>query len=110
MFTDIQKEYSEKGKNDGIEKAKEISYENGFRDGVQKGIEFGISIQFLESLKDILSKHKENDAFINKIITMINKADYDDLDDLQNKMKAVKTNVKVMMNKKKTNINDNSQC
>lgn len=109
MFQDIQKEYSEKGKNDGIEKAKEISYENGFMDGVQKGIEFGISVQFLESMKNILSKNKENDALINKIISMINKADYEDLDDLQNKMKAVKTNVKIMVNKKKNNINENPQ-
>ena len=98
-YKKIHDEYFEKGIQEGIEKAKEESYNNGFRDGVQRGIEIGIFQQFLITMKDILSKDNESGKF-NKIINMIEKCDMDNFDDLQNKCKAVKMNIKVL-NKRK---------
>ena len=50
-------------------------------------------------MKDILSKDNESGKF-NKIINMIEKCDMDNFDDLQNKCKAVKMNIK-LLNKRK---------
>ena len=95
-YAKIQKEYYEKGAAEGREKAKEESYNSGFRDGVQRGIEVGLLQEFLMTMKNLMMNKEE----FAKVVSMIDKCNFEDYDDLQNKTKAVKANYKLIMKKK----------
>lgn len=95
-YAKIQKEYFQKGVEEGIEKSKEESYNNGFRDGVQRGIEVGLLQEFLLTMKSAMMDKEE----FKKVVSMIDKCNMEDYDDLQNKTKAVKANYKLIMKKK----------
>lgn len=96
----FHKEFYELGKLDGIEKANNTSYENGFRKGVELGIELGINQGFINTIKNILltsmnnnnSLSEKNDK-ISKLLKKLNTTDNDNLDELKNKIKFVRTNL-----------------
>ena len=95
---DIIKESKSQGIMEGIERGKKDSYNQGFKDGVTRGIERGMLISFIETTKKILevSTNKKNE----KIIKMINNINTDNYEELENKVKVIKTNI-ILVNKKK---------
>ena len=95
---DVIKESKSQGIMEGIERGKKDSYNQGFKDGVTRGIERGMLISFIETSKKILevSTNKKNE----KIIKMINNINTDNYEELENKVKVIKTNI-ILVNKKK---------
>ena len=95
---DIIKESKSQGIMEGIERGKKDSYNQGFKDGVTRGIERGMLISFIETSKKILevSTNKKNE----KILKMINNINTDNYEELENKVKVIKTNI-ILVNKKK---------
>ena len=95
-YDEIIEESEEQGKMEGIERAKKDSYEQGFKDGVIRGIEKGMALSFIETAKRILevSNNKKNQ----KILKMINNIHTDKYEELEQKVKVIKTNI-ILVNK-----------
>ena len=95
-YDEIIEESEEQGKMEGIERAKKDSYEQGFKDGVIRGIEKGMALSFIEIAKRILevSNNKKNQ----KILKMINNIHTDKYEELEQKVKVIKTNI-ILVNK-----------
>ena len=95
-YDEIIEESEEQGKMEGIERAKKESYEQGFKDGVIRGIEKGMALSFIETAKRILevSNNKKNQ----KILKMINNIHTDKYEELEQKVKVIKTNI-ILVNK-----------
>ena len=95
-YDDIISENENQGITEGIERAKKDSYEQGFKDGVVRGIEKGILLSFIETTKKILeiNPNKKNE----KILKMINKIHTDKYEELEQKVKVIKTNI-IIINK-----------
>ena len=93
---EIIKESETKGIKEGIERAKKDSYEQGFKDGVMRGIEKGMLLSFIETTKKILENlpNKKNE----KILKMINNIHTDKYEELEQKVKIIKTNI-ILINK-----------
>ena len=93
---EIIKESESQGIKEGIERAKKDSYEQGFKDGVVRGIEKGMLLSFIETAKKMLEKssNKKNE----KIIKMINNIHTDKYEELEQKVKVIKTNI-ILINK-----------
>ena len=83
-YDEIKSESESQGINEGIERAKKDSYEQGFKDGVVRGIEKGILLAFIDTAK--------------KILKMINKIHTDKYEELEQKVKVIKTNL-ILINK-----------
>ena len=95
-YDEIIEESEEQGKMEGIERAKKDSYEQGFKDGVIRGIEKGMALSFIEIAKRKLevSNNKKNQ----KILKMINNIHTDKYEELEQKVKVIKTNI-ILVNK-----------
>ena len=95
-YDDIISENENQGITEGIERAKKDSYEQGFQDGVVRGIEKGILLSFIETTKKLLevNPNKKND----KILKMINNIHTDKYEELEQKVKVIKTNI-IIINK-----------
>ena len=95
-YDEIIEESEEQGKMEGIERAKKDSYEQGFKDGVIRGIEKGMALSFIETAKRILevSNNKKNQ----KILKMIYNIHTDKYEELEQKVKVIKTNI-ILVNK-----------
>ena len=95
-YDEIIEESESQGKIEGIERAKKDSYEQGFKDGVVRGIEKGILLSFIETTKKLLevNPNKKND----KILKMINNIHTDKYEELEQKVKVIKTNI-ILINK-----------
>ena len=95
-YDEIIEESEEQGKMEGIERAKKDSYEQGFKDGIIRGIEKGMALSFIEIAKRILevSNNKKNQ----KILKMINNIHTDKYEELEQKVKVIKTNI-ILVNK-----------
>ena len=95
-YDDIISENENQGITEGIERAKKDSYEQGFKDGVVRGIEKGILLSFIETTKKLLeiNPNKKNE----KILKMINKIHTDKYEELEQKVKVIKTNI-IIINK-----------
>ena len=95
-YDDIISENENQGITEGIERAKKDSYEQGFKDGVVRGIEKGILLSFIETTKKLLevNPNKKND----KILKMINNIHTDKYEELEQKVKVIKTNI-ILINK-----------
>ena len=93
---EIIKESETQGIKEGIERAKKDSYEQGFKDGVMRGIEKGMLLSFIETTKKILENlpNKKNE----KILKMINNIHTDKYEELEQKVKIIKTNI-ILINK-----------
>jgi len=95
-YDDMISENENQGITEGIERAKKDSYEQGFKDGVVRGIEKGILLSFIETTKKLLevNPNKKND----KILKMINNIHIDKYEELEQKVKVIKTNI-ILINK-----------
>ena len=95
-YDEIKSESESQGINEGIERAKKDSYEQGFKDGVVRGIEKGMLLAFIDNAKKILeiSSNKKNE----KILKMINNIHTDKYEELEQKVKVIKTNL-ILINK-----------
>ena len=95
-YDDMISENENQGITEGIERAKKDSYEQGFKDGVVRGIEKGILLSFIETTKKLLevNPNKKND----KILKMINNIHTDKYEELEQKVKVIKTNI-ILINK-----------
>ena len=95
-YDDIISENENQGIMEGIERAKKDSYEQGFQDGVVRGIEKGILLSFIETSKKLLevNPNKKNE----KILKMINNIHTDKYEELEQKVKVIKTNI-ILINK-----------
>ena len=95
-YDDIIAESENQGISEGIERAKKDSYEQGFKDGVVRGIEKGILLSFIETTKKLLeiNPNKKNE----KILKMINNIHTDKYEELEQKVKVIKTNI-IIINK-----------
>ena len=95
-YDDIISDNENQGITEGIERAKKDSYEQGFKDGVVRGIEKGILLSFIETTKKLLevNPNKKND----KILKMINNIHTDKYEELEQKVKVIKTNI-ILINK-----------
>lgn len=95
-YDEIKLESESQGINEGIERAKKDSYEQGFKDGVIRGIEKGMILTFINTTKKILenSSNKKNE----KILKMINNINTDKYEELEQKVKVIKTNL-ILINK-----------
>ena len=95
-YDEIKSESESQGINEGIERAKKDSYEQGFKDGVVRGIEKGILLAFIDTAKKILetTSNKKNE----KILKMINNIHTDKYEELEQKVKVIKTNL-ILINK-----------
>ena len=95
-YDDIISENENQGITEGIERAKKDSYEQGFKDGVVRGIEKGILLSFIETTKKLLevNPNKKNE----KILKMINNIHTDKYEELEQKVKVIKTNI-IIINK-----------
>ena len=95
-YDEIKSESESQGINEGIERAKKDSYEKGFKDGVVRGIEKGILLAFIDTAKKILetTSNKKNE----KILKMINNIHTDKYEELEQKVKVIKTNL-ILINK-----------
>ena len=95
-YDEIKLESESQGINEGIERAKKDSYEQGFKDGVIRGIEKGMILAFINTTKKILenSSNKKNE----KILKMINNINTDKYEELEQKVKVIKTNL-ILTNK-----------
>ena len=95
-YDEIKLESESQGINEGIERAKKDSYEQGFKDGVIRGIEKGMLLAFINTTKKILenSSNKKNE----KILKMINNINTDKYEELEQKVKVIKTNL-ILINK-----------
>ena len=95
-YDEIKLESESQGINEGIERAKKDSYEQGFKDGVIRGIEKGMLLAFINTTKKILenSPNKKNE----KILKMINNINTDKYEELEQKVKVIKTNL-ILINK-----------
>ena len=94
----LQEEYYQKGVNEGLEKAAQASYEDGFRDGVQRGIEIGLYEEFFNSSRTFL-QDKKDDAKAKKILSIIEKVNKNNIEDMESKFKIVKTNLRLLLRK-----------
>ena len=95
-YDEIKLESESQGINEGIERAKKDSYEQGFKDGVIRGIEKGMILAFINTTKKILenSSNKKNE----KVLKMINNINTDKYEELEQKVKVIKTNL-ILINK-----------
>ena len=95
-YDEIKLESESQGINEGIERAKKDSYEQGFKDGVIRGIEKGMILAFINTTKKILenSSNKKSE----KILKMINNINTDKYEELEQKVKVIKTNL-ILINK-----------
>jgi len=95
-YDDMISENENQGITEGIERAKKDSYEQGFKDGVIRGIEKGILLSFIETSKKLLevNPNKKNE----KILKMINNIHTDKYEELEQKVKVIKTNI-ILINK-----------
>ena len=95
-YDEIKLESESQGINEGIERAKKDSYEQGFKDGIIRGIEKGMLLAFINTTKKILenSSNKKNE----KILKMINNINTDKYEELEQKVKVIKTNL-ILINK-----------
>ena len=95
-YDKIIEESETQGITEGIERAKNDSYVQGFKDGVVRGIEKGILLSFIETCKRLLeiSTNKKNE----KILKMINNINTDKYEELEQKVKVIKTNI-ILANK-----------
>ena len=93
---EIISENENQGITEGIERAKKDSYEQGFKDGVIRGIQKGMALSFIETAKRILevSKNKKNEKIF-KIINNIHTGKYEEI---EQKIKVIKTNI-ILINK-----------
>ena len=96
-YDDIISENENQGITEGIERAKKDSYEQGFKDGVVRGIEKGMLLAFIDSAKKILENSNTNKKN-EKILKMINKIHTDKYEELEQKVKVIKTNL-ILINK-----------
>ena len=105
-YDDLKEEYKSKGINEGIERGKLDSYNQGFRDGVLRGIEKGMLLSFITTAKEILEKNS-SDKKNEKLLKMINNIhNTDKYEDLEKKVKILKTNIIVMNKNNNNNINN----
>ena len=95
-YDKIIEESETQGIIEGIERAKNDSYAQGFKDGVVRGIEKGILLSFIETSKRMLeiSTNKKNE----KILKMLNNINTDKYEELEQKVKVIKTNI-ILANK-----------
>ena len=95
-YDEIKSESESQGIIEGIERAKKDSYEQGFKDGVMRGIEKGMLLAFIDTARKILevSSNKKNE----KILKMINNIHTDKYEELEQKVKVIKTNL-ILINK-----------
>jgi len=95
-YDEIKSESESQGIIEGIERAKKDSYEQGFKDGVFRGIEKGMLLAFIDTARKILevSSNKKNE----KILKMINNIHTDKYEELEQKVKVIKTNL-ILLNK-----------
>ena len=103
-YDEIIKENESQGIKAGIERAKKDSYEQGFKNCVIRGIEKGMLLSFIETSKKILenSSNKKNE----KILKMIDNIHTNKYEELEQKVKVIKTNI-ILINKNK-NVKDKS--
>ena len=103
-YDEIIKENESQGIKEGIEREKKDSYEQGFKNGVIRGIEKGMLLSFIETSKKILenSSNKKNE----KILKMIDNIHTNKYEELEQKVKVIKTNI-ILINKNK-NVKDKS--
>ena len=101
-YDEIKSENESQGIKEGIERAKKDSYEQGFKEGVVRGIEKGILISFIETTKKLLENNPNKKK--EKILKMINNINTDKYEELEQKVKVIKTNL-ILMNKN-NNVSD----
>ncbi len=91
----MKEEYKSQGIKEGIERSKKDSYDQGFKDGVLKGIEKGMFLSFITTAKQVLEKNP-NDKKNERLLKMINNIQTDKFEELENKVKVLKTNIALM--------------
>ena len=96
-YDDLRNEYKSQGIKEGMERSKLDSYNQGFRDGVLRGIEKGVLLSFISTAKEILEKNS-SDKKNEKLLKMINNIHTDNYEELERKVKVLKTNI-INMNK-----------
>ena len=96
-YDDLRNEYKSQGIKEGMERSKLDSYNQGFRDGVLRGIEKGVLLSFISTAKEILEKNS-SDKKNEKLLKMINNINNDNFQELERKVKILKTNI-INMNK-----------
>ena len=96
-YDELKEEYKSQGIKEGIERGKADSYNQGFREGVLRGIEKGILLSFVSTAKEIIEK-KGSDKINDKLLKMINNINTDKYEELERKVKVLKTNI-ILMNK-----------
>ena len=97
----LKEEFKNQGIKEGIERGKLDSYNEGFKEGVLRGIEKGMLISFVSTAKEILEKidlDKKNE----KLLKIINNIQTDEYEELERKVKVLKTNI-ILMNKNNLN-------
>ena len=105
-YDEIKEEYRNQGIIEGIERGKLDSYNQGFKDGVLRGIEKGVLLSFAITAKELLEKNP-SDKKNEKLLKMINNIDTDNYEELERKIKVLKTNI-ILMNKNNKNKDKNS--
>ena len=96
-YDDLRNEYKSQGIKEGLERSKIDSYNQGFREGVLRGIEKGVLLSFISTAKKILEKNS-SDKKNEKLLKMINNIHTDNYEELERKVKVLKTNI-INMNK-----------
>ena len=96
-YDDLRNEYKSQGIKEGLERSKLDSYNQGFRDGILRGIEKGVLLSFISTTKEILEKNS-SDKKNEKLLKMINNIHNDNYEELERKVKVLKTNI-INMNK-----------
>ena len=96
-YDDLRNEYKSQGIKEGLERSKIDSYNQGFREGVLRGIEKGVLLSFISTAKKILEENS-SDKKNEKLLKMINNIHTDNYEELERKVKVLKTNI-INMNK-----------
>ena len=106
-YGELKEEYKSQGIKEGIERSKKDSYNQGFKEGVMKGIEKGMLLSFISTAKKILETN-ENENKNSKLLKMIDNIQTDKFEELERKVKVLKTNI-ILMNKNKNKDEKNSE-
>ena len=106
-YDELKEEFKLEGIKQGIERSKLDSYNQGFKDGVLRGIEKGALLSFISTAKKILEKNS-SDKKTEKILNMIKNIHTDNYEELERKVKVLKTNI-ILLNKNNINKEDKNQ-
>ena len=103
-YDELKEEYKLKGIKEGIERGKLDSYNQGFKDGVLRGIEKGVLLSFVSTAKQVLEQ-KPSDKKNEKLLKMIQNIHTDNYEELERKVKVLKANI-ILMSKNNSNKED----